>query len=249
VFPYIDANHWPVQPFRLLVPVAILVGYLIGVRRLKGQCIPRERVSELALLVTLGGLLGAHLLKLVYVPGAFGAALSHPWLLFAIGNGLASFGAFVGATAAVLIFFRHRSGTPWFIYSDAGAFAVPFAWAVGRLGCYLIHDHPGLRTNSWLGVKYPGGTRFDLGLLEMLFLLLLGCVFLLLDRRKRPRGFYCITFLLSYGSFRWGLDQLHVDPPRYFGWSVDQITSSIMILAGIMCFIGTMRHKETHVHE
>jgi phosphatidylglycerol:prolipoprotein diacylglycerol transferase len=251
VFPYIESDHWRVRPFAMLVVIAIATGYLIGLKRLTRQGIARERFSEVALSVTLGGLLGAHLLKLVYVPGAFVSALRHPLVFLAIGNGQASFGAFVGALVSGLIFFWRRSISvnQWFIYSDAGAFAVPFAWAIGRLGCYLVHDHPGLRTSSWLGVQYRGGNRFDLGLLEMLFLLLLGCAFLLLDLRKWPRGFYCTAFLLCYGAFRWNLDQLHVDPPRYGRWSVDQIASSAMIVAGIACVIEMRRLKERHVPE
>jgi len=249
MFPYIESDQWRVRPFATLVVLAIATGYMIGLRRLMRQGIARERVSELALWVTLGGFFCAHALKLVYSPGAFAAALRHPLQFLSIGNGLASFGAFVGALAGGLIFFWYRSipVSEWFIYSDAGAFVVPFAWAIGRLGCYLVHDHPGLRTSSWLGVKYPGGNRFDLGLLEMLFLLLLGCAFLLLDRRKWPRGFYCTAFLLCYGAFRWGLDQLHVDPPRFAGWSVDQIASLSMIAAGIACVFEMRRLKERHV--
>jgi phosphatidylglycerol:prolipoprotein diacylglycerol transferase len=243
VFPYFDSDHWLVRPFAVLVVTAIAVGYLIGLRRFQRQGISRESVSELTLFVMLGGLLGAHLFKFVYSPSAFLATLRHPAELLKIGNGLASFGAFAGGVTGGLVYFRRHSIPikDWFVYSDTGAFAVPFAWSIGRLGCYLVHDHPGLHTDSWFGVRYPGGNRYDLGLLEMLFLLLLGCTFLLLDNRKWPRGFYCTAFLLCYGVFRWNLDLLHIDPPRYSGWSVDQIASSAMILAGIACIFEMRR--------
>ena len=97
----------------------------------------------------------------------------------------------------------------WYLYADAACFAVPFAWWIGRLGCYLVHDHPGLRTTSFLGVDCAGGARYDLGLLEALFLIVLAALFLFLDRKPRPRGFFYVTFAVLYGLFRLGLDRLH----------------------------------------
>lgn len=240
MFPYFVTSELhvgpiPIQPFLILVSMAIAIGYWIGIARASTHGVNREQMSELALWVLFAGLLGAHLMKAIYSwPPRLG------WNVF---NGLASFGAFAGAIAGGLIFFRrHRIPVKrWFIYSDAGAFAVPFAWAVGRAGCYLIHDHPGVRTTSWLGVKYPGGTRYDLGLLEMLFLLVLGALFLILDRRVRPNGFYCTTFLLSYGVFRIWLDSLHIDPPRYAGWTVDQIAGAVMVGLGVACIFEMRR--------
>jgi prolipoprotein diacylglyceryltransferase len=44
---------------------------------------------------------------------------------------------------------------------DTAAFAVPFAAALGRLGCALAHEHPGRLSKSWLAVRYPGGARYD----------------------------------------------------------------------------------------
>jgi phosphatidylglycerol---prolipoprotein diacylglyceryl transferase len=111
-------------------------------------------------------------------------------------------------------------------------YAVPFGWFFGRVACYLVHDHPGLRTSSWLAVKYPGGARYDLGLLEAMFLVLLCGAFWLLARAPRPPGFFFGAFFLAYGVFRVGLDQLHVDPPRYAGISVDHWAYGAATLAG-----------------
>jgi phosphatidylglycerol:prolipoprotein diacylglycerol transferase len=111
------------------------------------------------------------------------------------------------------------------------------------MGCYLVHDHPGIRTTSFLSVRYPEGTRYDLGLLEALFLIALAAVFLFLDRKPRPRGFFYVAFLLLYGLFRFQLDRLHVDPPRYAGWTVDQVASSLMILTGGVLAIRSLMHS------
>jgi phosphatidylglycerol---prolipoprotein diacylglyceryl transferase len=243
MFPYIDTSNWPFNFTLALVAIALAVGYLIAVRRAQRSGIDREQFSRLGLWVILAALIGAHLAKFVYT--GFQLVLIEPAVLFNILNGHASFGSFIGGfIGAVAFLWLHK--VPYrdqFRYADAACFALPFSWWIGRVGCYLVHDHPGIRTTSFLGVRYPGGTRYDLGLLEVLFLLALAGVFLLLDRKPRPRGFYYVAFLLTYGTFRFFLDRLHVDPPRYGGWSVDEIAGGIMIVTGILTIFDLFRQR------
>jgi len=46
---------------------------------------------------------------------------------------------------------------------------------------------------------------------------------------------------LSYGTFRFLQDSLHVDPPRYGGWSVDQIAGAILIVTGMVTTLDLLR--------
>jgi phosphatidylglycerol:prolipoprotein diacylglycerol transferase len=248
LFPYIDTSNWHVGPiafdaFRFLVAFAIPVGYAIAAHRAKLNGIGREHFAKLAVCVFVAGFLGGHLVKFLYSPESWPRILFQPEILLQVFNGQASFGSFLGGYIAAVVFLMSNSVPyrDWFLYGDAAAFALPFAWWIGRVGCYLVHDHPGIRTTSLLGVRYPGGTRYDLGLLEVFFLLALSAVFLYLDRQPRPRGFYYIVFLFSYGSFRFLLDSLHVDAPRYAGWTVDQIAASILIAAGAITVLDLIR--------
>ena len=54
---------------------------------------------------------------------------------------------------------------------DIIAYAMPIGWMIGRLGCTLAHDHRGLASTSWIAVNFPEGPRYDLGLIEFLFLI------------------------------------------------------------------------------
>jgi phosphatidylglycerol:prolipoprotein diacylglycerol transferase len=169
----------------------------------------------------------------------------HPSQAFSFNWGLSSFGGFAGGLIGAAMFFRIRGITrsQRVGFLDAVGFAVPFGWSVGRIGCYLMHDHPGVRTSSWLGVRYPEGVRYDLGLLEVLFLFALGAIFLFLDRKPRPPGFFRAALFLSYGVFRILEDRLRIDPPRYFGWTVDQIAATAMIALGLFAIAGMWRGK------
>jgi phosphatidylglycerol:prolipoprotein diacylglycerol transferase len=248
MFPYINTAAWHIggyafSPFSALIAIAIATGYLVATRRANLSGIDREHFTKVGLCVIVAAFLGGHLAKFIYSPGGWSVIAIKPAVLLDIFNGQASFGAFIGGYLAGLGFLWWNSipYPDWYLYADAACFAVPFAWWIGRVGCYLVHDHPGVRTTSFLGVRYPGGTRYDLGLLEALFLIALAGVFLFLDRKPRPRGFFYVAFLLFYGLFRLLLDQLHVDPPRYYGWTVDQFASGLMILAAGLTVLDLWR--------
>ena len=117
---------------------------------------------------------------------------------------------------------------------------------MGRAGCAWVHDHPGIRSTVWLAVRYPGGQRFDLGLLEMLFLALLAVCFLLLARKPRAPGFFAGWTFVIYGSFRVGLDQLHANPPRRMGITPDEVFGILLAGLGLLtltCAAATRRRN------
>src|SRR5699024_7649510 len=86
-----------------------------------------------------------------------------------------------------------------------------------------------------------GGARYDLGLIEALFLFALAIVFYCLDSRVRRPGFFFAAYFCVYGPFRFLLDRLHVDPPRYFGWSVDQYAALAATIAGLLIAAASFR--------
>ena len=108
------------------------------------------------------------------------------------------------------------------------AYSLPFAWMLGRLGCALAHDHRGLWSTNWIAVRFPEGARYDLGLVEFLFLIGLAALFRWLDRSGRPAGFFFGLYGVTYGLFRAWLDTLHIQPFRFFGGA----TAVLIGLAG-----------------
>ena len=150
-------------------------------------------------------------------------------------------------------------------YLDAVAFVFPFALAVGRMACSLAHDHPGTVTSFPLAVSletpaarnyiegiYRAAGRLpelpsnpvlsrlgfhDLGWYEFLYLVLVVVpTFTLLDRRRRPAGFFVVLFLLLYLPVRFGLDFLRVADARYWGLTPAQYVAAVALLG--LCLAG-----------
>jgi phosphatidylglycerol---prolipoprotein diacylglyceryl transferase len=79
-------------------------------------------------------------------------------------GGLVWYGGFILATVLVVWEIR-RQKLPLPKMADATAPALALAYAVGRVGCFMVGDDWGRPTDSWVGVAFPQGappTRVDI---------------------------------------------------------------------------------------
>ena len=239
-------NH-PVSSFLSLFAAGILVGHFALIARAKRIGLPREKAAVFSAALILTGMVGAMLFRAAYSAEMRQALWADPASIFRNYPGFASFGGILGgllggwiALRAMRIAKRARLR-----YLDALAYVFPMAFLFGRLGCSLNHDHPGIRTSCWLGVRYPDAARYDLGVLEFLFLgLLLAAQIFLAPRFKRPGALFAF-FTICYGVFRLTLDRLHIDPPRFYGVTVDQWASAALVLAGIFIWRRGMAYTDS----
>jgi phosphatidylglycerol:prolipoprotein diacylglycerol transferase len=219
----------------LLAVAGIGVAHFLLLRRARRNGLNEETAAMMSLMMVMVGLIGAYWFRGVY----FADAVKQDWhALLGLQIGAASFGGIAFGLTGGWIYLaavRRLTGTEALRYLDALAYVFPQGWIFGRIGCSLIHDHPGRETGSVLGVRFPNGTRYDLGLIEVLFLaVLLIPLFSWLNRRKRPAGFWLGIFLALYGAFRLALDTLHVEPPRYGPFSVDQWAYGGALVLGLV---------------
>jgi phosphatidylglycerol---prolipoprotein diacylglyceryl transferase len=193
------------KPFGMLVATGVYLASWLTLRRARRIGLD-DRVMTSFITWILGfGFVGGHVFDLIfYYPQRL---LDDPWSLFRLWDGLSSFGGFTGGCIAMVIW-RFRHGVSILPYADNMMALFPVGWAFGRAGCTTAHDHPGVLSDSWLAVQYPGGGRFDLGLLELLLVIPLAIAFLVLGRKPRPWGFFLALGCLCYGPIRFALDFL-----------------------------------------
>jgi phosphatidylglycerol---prolipoprotein diacylglyceryl transferase len=240
--PQLQLGPLAVHGFGVMVAAAVLVGVkVIRARAARGGLEP-DLAQQLASWILAGGFLGAHLVdRLVYFPAD---TLEDPVSLFRLWEGLSSFGGFAGALAGIALFLRKHSlkNTTW-RYLDVVAYAFPFGWVLGRLGCFLAFDHPGSPTGFILGQVYRDGVvRHNLGLEEALYTLLLVAVFVWVGRRGRPPGWFVGTLALLYAPFRFGLDFLRKIDVRYIGFTPAQYGSLALAVTGIIILVRSHQH-------
>jgi phosphatidylglycerol:prolipoprotein diacylglycerol transferase len=237
VIPYFDQPRLTLGPisihaFGVLVAAAVLAGYRVFRWQLATRGLDRQTGESLFSYIVLGGFVGAHLVdRLVYFPDR---TWQDPWSLVRFWDGLSSFGGFLGAIAGAWIFKRRRQDLDFWPYLDSVAFAFPFGWLFGRLGCFLAYDHPGAPTRFLLGQRYVDGViRHNLGLEEAIFTMVL-CPVFLLSRRPRPGGFHVGLLALLYAPFRFALDFLRLVDVRYAGLTPGQWGALALLVVGAM---------------
>ena len=246
MFPYVEQPVLRLGPIALhafgaLVGSGVLVGYWMLVRRATRRGLEGSTASGLALWMVSLGFVGAHILSVVFSKPQ--RVVEDPLLLLKFWEGISSFGGFLSGILAGFCFLKLR-GVPrsstW-LYMDLVAYVFPFAWILGRAGCSLAQDHPGIQTASWLAVRYPDGPRYDLGLLEFFYAMVIAGLFLILDHRPRPTGFYFGLVFLLYGPVRFFLDTLRVGEVHYFGLTSGQYGSILAVLVGLGTLIMVAR--------
>lgn len=71
--------------------------------------------------------------------------------------GLVWYGGFIGGAIGVsLAIYRRKAPVP--VLADVCAPALALAYAVGRMGCFLVGDDYGRPTDSWVGIAFPKGS-------------------------------------------------------------------------------------------
>lgn len=236
MIPYFEQPHISIGPltihsFGVLVAIAVLVGAAIIWRRANAEELDPALAQKLTTWILVGGFAGAHLVdRFVYFPAE---TLADPVSIVRVWEGLSSFGGFLGAIAAIVVFTRRHRLDPLWRYLDVIAYAFPFAWILGRLGCFVAYDHPGSPTRFFLGQEYRDGiVRHNLGFEEALYTILIASVFTLLGRRRRAPGFFVGWLAVLYAPFRFALDFLRKIDVRYLGFTPGQHGSILVLIAG-----------------
>ncbi len=226
----------------IFVALGFLLAAWVAARRAKSQNLEPKVIYDLTFWMMLSGLVGGRLGYVLFYDPAF--FLEHPLEIFSLWDGGSSvFGGFILA-AIVGIWFLRKKQLNVLRYSDVAIFGLPFGLWLGRIGCFLIHDHPGTVTNFFLGVYYPDGiVRHDHGLYLSLTGLVIALVFLWISRKTRPDGTYLALFLMLYGPIRFFLDFYRAADVRYLGLTPAQYFSLIMIALGIYIFYKIRKNK------
>jgi phosphatidylglycerol:prolipoprotein diacylglycerol transferase len=238
VFPYVEQpviplGRFQIAAFQILVCFAVILGHEVVVRRARRLGFDPDLASSLVSWTIVFGFVGSHLFDVAFY---FPAELRrNPLLLLQVWGSMSSFGGILAGLAGGWWISQRKglSGRQVFAFVDILGFGFPFAWIFGRAGCALAHDHRGIASTSFLAVRFPDGPHFDLGLLELLYTIALAALFLVLDRRPRPTGFFVGLFFTLYGPVRFALDTLRTGDERYLGWTPGQYASVAAALFGV----------------
>jgi phosphatidylglycerol:prolipoprotein diacylglycerol transferase len=236
--------------YGLMMMAAFLVGGWLVTLELRRRRLSEDYSADMVAAAVIGGIIGA---KLWYV-----ALTRDPGALLARG-GFVWYGGFLGGTAAVILNgWRLRVPLRWTMQLVAPALAA--AYALGRVGCFLVNDDYGRPSGVPWAMKFPQGLPpSTAGNMQHLFgipvpagtdpstvlavhptqlyevALMLGAFFVLWAWRTRPRpvGWLFGAYLVFAGVERFLVEILRAKDDRLLGpFTLAQLTSVILVGVG-----------------
>jgi phosphatidylglycerol:prolipoprotein diacylglycerol transferase len=252
VYPFvIHLGPLEITGYGLMLMVAFLMGGWLIARQLRERQLKEDYAADIVAAAVIGGIIGA---KLWYV-----ALTRDPGALFSRG-GLVWYGGFIGGAIAVILN-GWRLGVPlrWTMQITAPALAA--AYALGRVGCFLVNDDYGRPTDLAWGMKFPEGLPpSTAGNLHNLFgipvppgldpstvlavhptqlyevaAMLLVFAVLWSIRKRGPIGWLFGLYLIFAGVERFLVEIVRAKDDRFLGpFTLAQLTSVIIVAVGIL---------------
>jgi phosphatidylglycerol---prolipoprotein diacylglyceryl transferase len=251
IYPFVvPLGPLEITGYGLMLMVAFLMGGWLIARQLRERQLREEYAADIVAAAVIGGIVGA---KLWYV-----ALTGDPDALFSRG-GLVWYGGFLGGALAVILNgWRLKVPLRWTMHLTAPALAA--AYALGRVGCFLVNDDYGKPTSMPWGVRFPEGLPpstagnlqqlFDVPvppgidpstvlavhptqLYEVVLMLLAFAVLWSLRKRRYPIGWIFGLYLVFAGVERFLVEFVRAkDDYLVGGFTLAQLTSVIVVMLG-----------------
>ena len=143
----------PVTSFGLMMFLAFVTAGVVLRKEMERNGYDGEQAWDLVFMAVIGGIVGA---KLYYVFLNYERLqIEGIGFLFSRG-GMVWYGGLLGATVLVLWKARQLK-LPLPKVMDMSSAALALAYAVGRMGCFLVGDDWGRPSDSWVGIRFPEG--------------------------------------------------------------------------------------------
>lgn len=230
-----------------------------------------ELAWDMVMWGAIGGILGA---KLYYMILHWPETAAAPWRALASRSGLVWYGGFLAATGLIVWqLMRRKVSIPR--VADAAAPALALAYAVGRVGCFLVGDDYGRPTDLPWAVAFPQGappsTAYNLRtmfgvdvpagipadavlavhptqLYEVGMSLIIFAILWRLRSRIAQAGTLFAVWLALAGVERFVVELFRAKDDRFFGGlTVAQTISLALVVAGVMLVQRTRRAGGTQV--
>lgn len=245
----------PVQPFGVLVAIGVLVGAHLLRKYAEWHGIHDDHIRGITMWVIVTGFIGAHVFDvLAYQWTEF---MEDPLLIVKIWAGISSYGGFLGGIMGWTVYIWWKRLPPM-LYADTCTIGVLTAFTIGRIGCSIVGDHMGKTSDFFLAQTWPSAvsksgetiawvTRHNLGIYELMYLILVNAIVLPIAFRKSkrmPAGFVAVLIGATYAPVRFFLDYLRpaTTDPRYGSLTFAQWASILIFGAAVVAAIRVLRY-------
>jgi len=141
----------PIFAFGVTLAVAFLVGISLTLTLAERDGLDRKLCSNGLFVMLVSSLLGARLayfLTATTQPLTFGNFIKYG------DGGLVAYGGYIAGVLGLWGYMKWKKA-PFWTFIDHVAPSVALGFGIGRIGCFLYGCDYGVKTNSWMGVRFP----------------------------------------------------------------------------------------------
>jgi phosphatidylglycerol:prolipoprotein diacylglycerol transferase len=262
----VRVGNFEITTFGLMMFLAFIIGGWVLTRQYRHYGLSDDFASSMVMAAAIGGIVGA---KIYY------AILFRDWHLLFDRAGLVWYGGLIGGILACsAVIWRKR--IDYFTAADATAPSLALAYALGRIGCFLVGDDYGRPTSSWVGIAFPKGSppttaeslrQFGVHvdpsippdqvlrvhptqLYETAASLVIFFFLLAMSRRPHPKGRISGLFLVLMGIERLLVEIVRAKDDRFLGpFTIAQAISFIALVMGLVLTVYAERSEASPVQQ
>jgi len=238
-----------VSSFGLMVAIAFLAGYWITALEFKRKNIDEKLLGNILLVCMLGGIGGAKIMY-IFENVPIKELISNPLTHILSRGGLTFYGGFIGAVFLIWIL-TFTSKVKFFSVMDAMSPALVIGHSIGRVGCFLVGDDYGVKSDLPWAMAFPKGlppTTDSVHPTQVYEVVVMGLIFFVLwklRKRNMPDGWLFSILLIIVGIERFLIEFIrNTTPSPIAGLSVAQVIAIILILIGLFLNLNLAKSKD-----
>ncbi|HWP92312.1 MAG TPA: prolipoprotein diacylglyceryl transferase [Thermodesulfobacteriota bacterium] len=229
-----------ISSYSVMVLLAFLVGYWLGEIELKRRGLNGNLADLLLLACVLGGIGGGKVLFLLQNV-TLSELVADP--VQYLSSGLTFYGGLIGALLLIGLVVWKKKVSYWAV-TDSLAPGLILAYAVGRVGCFLVGDDYGTPSDLPWAMAFPHGAPptmervhptqvYDTLLMIGLFLFIWK-----IRKKERPNGWLSSVMFILLGIERFLIEFIRNTSPSFIpGLSQAQLISVGIIILGVLKLI------------
>lgn len=254
----IKIGDFSIHTYGVLVALGILSAYFISIYLAKKENLPINKIENLFIFITFGGIIGARIAYMLEHPQQMKSIIDY---IAIWKGGIDWFGAFIGGALTAIFLIKIYKLNFWKL-SDIAGVAIPLGHFFGRIGCTCAgccHGKPVSDDSIFkeFAIKFPDNPNtvappniplYPTQPAEALGNLAIFGLLFFLYKYKRFDGQVFSIYLILYGILRFLLEFWRgVTPPiDFIGLTWNQIVAILLIVSGISINVYKLFIKRYH---
>lgn len=233
-----------IYSYGFLIACAFLISIFFATRRARKININPELITDVGIILLIGGIIGARIGYVVLHWEKFSNNLVDIFKVYE--GGLVFSTGFLLALICSYIYIKFKKMS-FLIIADCLIPYIALGQSIGRIGCFLNGCCYGIKTNSFLGVNFPNLPYpvYPTQLFSTLFLFFLFLFLILIRNRKIFNGQLFLIYILGFSGFRFSLDFIRADAiPAPGELTLFQYVTMLLFFVTLVVFTINLYNKK-----